>query len=360
MDHWAAHRVQCLELAHKIAAERGGRCLAFEYKNANTKMEWECRKGHRWFAKLNHVKDSGSWCPSCAKLAKKNPKLIEVARKIAENRGGRCLSVSCGTIQEKLRWQCSKGHEWDAPLSRVKHANAWCYNCHYMQAFGNTIEFARELAQARGGRCLSNEYIPGKPLRWCCAKEHEWESKIGNIKAGCWCPICIGRYDHLEKMRQVAQERGGRCLADQYINIKHPVEWQCAKSHTWAATADSVLNNGRWCPHCSYRSEQAVREIFEQQTGQKFPKMRKILAEQRLELDGYCEGMRIAFEYQGIQHYEYVPHFHRNGPQDFESQKARDVRKYEQCLDAMVALIIVPYNQFDHEKYIRDQLVGML
>jgi hypothetical protein len=79
-------------------------------------------------------------------------------------------------------------------------------------------------------------------------------------------------YGAKQKMRQVARERGGQCLAERYVGIKQPEAWKCAKDHIWTATADSILNGGTWCPSCPYRSEQAVREIFERQTHRKSPK----------------------------------------------------------------------------------------
>lgn len=52
-----------------LAAARGGRCLSTEYANNSTKMEWECHRGHRWHARCASVM-KGSWCPSCAILAR--------------------------------------------------------------------------------------------------------------------------------------------------------------------------------------------------------------------------------------------------------------------------------------------------
>ena len=37
-----------IEECHNIAKERGGKCLSKEYVNINTKMNWECKKGHIW------------------------------------------------------------------------------------------------------------------------------------------------------------------------------------------------------------------------------------------------------------------------------------------------------------------------
>jgi hypothetical protein len=60
-----------------------------------------------------------------------------------------------------------------------------------------------------------------------------------------------------------------------------------------------------------------------------------------LELDGYCEELGVAFEYHGIQHREFVPHFHRGGAGDLEDQQARDRVKAEACEKEGVELLVV-------------------
>jgi len=50
----------------QFAKRKGGKCLSEEYINAKTKLEWECRKGHRWFATPDNV-TRGTWCPICRK-----------------------------------------------------------------------------------------------------------------------------------------------------------------------------------------------------------------------------------------------------------------------------------------------------
>ena len=54
-----------IDQLHQIAEERGGKCLSDVCKNANTKLLWECAKGHHWEAMPNNIK-RGTWCPSCA------------------------------------------------------------------------------------------------------------------------------------------------------------------------------------------------------------------------------------------------------------------------------------------------------
>ena len=77
-------------------------------------------------------------------------------------------------------------------------------------------------------------------------------------------------------------------------------------NHEWEVTYHSFTG----CPKCaSYRTENMCREIFERVFEHKFPKCRPNWLE-RLELDGYCEELRIAFEYNGQQHYEMIPFFH--------------------------------------------------
>jgi hypothetical protein len=74
------------------------------------------------------------------------------------------------------------------------------------------------------------------------------------------------------------------------------------------------------------------------------------------QFDGYCEKLQLAFEYNGRQHYEYVPHFHRNGPQDLEDQQERDRRKDEISFNNYVTIIVVPYWIADKRAYIEKEL----
>ena len=53
-----------------IAEARGGKLISTEYINIDTKLEWECSEGHRWWQKPDHIKNTGTWCAKCA-FAKK-------------------------------------------------------------------------------------------------------------------------------------------------------------------------------------------------------------------------------------------------------------------------------------------------
>ena len=39
---------------------------------------------------------------------------IEEMQKLAEERGGKCLSKKYRNRYSKLTWQCKEGHQWDA------------------------------------------------------------------------------------------------------------------------------------------------------------------------------------------------------------------------------------------------------
>jgi hypothetical protein len=54
---------------YSVAAERGGRCLTERYSNSQTRLEWECKRGHQWLASFNSIKQ-GSWCPECRAAAR--------------------------------------------------------------------------------------------------------------------------------------------------------------------------------------------------------------------------------------------------------------------------------------------------
>jgi hypothetical protein len=76
-----------------------------------------------------------------------------------------------------------------------------------------------------------------------------------------------------------------------------------------------------------------------------------------LELDCFCGELKLAVEYNGRQHYEYVPFFHKN-KEDFLNGKYRDELKRRMCRDNGITLIEVPYTirVNDIEAYLTKQL----
>jgi len=61
-----------------------------------------------------------------------------------------------------------------------------------------------------------------------------------------------------------------------------------------------------------------------------------------LELDCYNPDLKIACEYNGVQHYKYTPYFHKN-KDSFQNQKYRDYMKRDLCIKNGILLIEVPY-----------------
>lgn len=62
-----------------------------------------------------------------------------------------------------------------------------------------------------------------------------------------------------------------------------------------------------------------------------------------LELDCYNQNLQIALEYQGIQHFQFTPFFHKT-KHDFLQQQKRDQLKRELCLKNNVILLEVPFS----------------
>ncbi len=233
----------------KIANKRKGKCLSDVYFNAKTKLLWECKEGHQWEATPGNIKQ-GQWCPKCGmkRGAESRKSNIKEMQKIAKKRNGKCLSEKYINNNTKLLWQCKEGHQWEAKPGHIKK-DSWCPYCSGTVKL--TIEEMRDIAKERGGRCLSNIYINSKTkLLWECKEGHQWEATPSKIKHGQWCPYCAGMVKlTIKEMKSVAKKREGRCLSAVYINARSNLLWECKKGHQWEATPGSI-NSGTWCPQC--------------------------------------------------------------------------------------------------------------
>jgi hypothetical protein len=113
----------------------------------------------------------------------------------------------------------------------------------------------------------------------------------------------------LYELEEVALARGGKLLSTIYINVDATYDFECSLGHKFSNSFNRVVGRGQWCPTCNKgsKSEEICRTTFEQIFGLEFPKKRpKWLRNSRnrqMEIDGYCEELKIGFEYQGIQHF---------------------------------------------------------
>ena len=340
----AGNRRGTIEDLRAVAAKKEGECLSVEYLGDDKNHLWRCREGHEWPALPTNVK-KGSWCPDCAGNRRGS---IEILQKVAEDHKGRCLSNEYLGALAKHQWECSEGHRWWGAANNVVFGT-WCPTC--AKNIPMTLEDAKAVAISNGGVCLSKTYTDrNEHLRWRCSEGHEWPTSMASVQMGHWCPKCsgVGRIT-IEELQELARSRGGECLSGQVESGERHVRWQCSDGHEWMSVPNSI-KSGSWCPECAAgKSERACRAILGKLLGVPFSKSPlgrlpwlKNTRGKAMELDGYYAQLELAFEYHGRQHYEFLPHFHRN-----ESALLRrvedDQTKMALCEQNGVRLIVVPY-----------------
>ena len=74
-----------------------------------------------------------------------------------------------------------------------------------------------------------------------------------------------------------------------------------------------------------------------------------------LELDRYCKQLKLAFEFDGIQHHEYQNLFHKS-EREFNRQSQRDEMKNRKCKRQGTTLTRIKYDVTDPTGYIRERI----
>lgn len=229
-----------LAALHAIAHGHGGRCFARDYPGYQGRAEYQCKAGHRWTT-TSAIILGGSWCPSCRHWG--DDKLVRI-QEIARDRGGRCLSTAYVRGDEKLRFCCARGHEWETKAAKIRKGH-WCKRCR------TTLDDINALAAKHGGRCLSPASVEVDALfQWECARGHRFESRLRNIRLGTWCQECRREDGWIAAVRAIAERRGGALLSQRNLRSDVKLRWRCAEGHEWRSLPKNILNN-RWCPACA-------------------------------------------------------------------------------------------------------------
>lgn len=216
------------------------------------------------------------------------------------------------------------------------------------------IEYMYNLAKEREGKCLSNEFISLKhKLIWECKEGHIWTAEPKRtIFRQQWCPRCSKKNSGvkkptIEELQKIANDRGGKLISTTFENCYDKLTWECAYGHRWEIGYTVIKHNKRWCPKCriSY-GENISREVLETIFNKPFPitKPEWLInpeTQRTLELDGYNEELKLAFEYNGVQHYE--NNIYSKTKNQLETQLNRDNIKKQICEKKGIKIITIPH-----------------
>lgn len=121
-----------IHLARSIAEQNEGYCLSESCESQNFPLLFKCKLGHIW--KTNEVLISSSWCSKCRNL-------LDRAKNYAA-----CFEGTCKTTiyQILLEFECKNGHTWKADSSRYMYQK-WCKQCIIDERNEKKIKIIRDL-----------------------------------------------------------------------------------------------------------------------------------------------------------------------------------------------------------------------
>lgn len=176
---------------------------------------------------------------------------LKDVKNLAQIRGGKCLSTEYINNWTPLKWMCKQGHTWDRPYDAVQQG-AWCGQCVKNDKY---LELVNEIAISKGGVCLSDLYINSQArLKFQCKNKHQFTVNYSNLKLGTWCRECYQiqrKAFELEKIKKIAIKNGGICLSTKYESKSSLLKFQCKNGHVFNRVASNTIKKkGNWCAKC--------------------------------------------------------------------------------------------------------------
>ena len=147
-------------------------------------------------------------------------------------------------------------------------------------------------------------------------------------------------------------------------NNKEDTQWVCAQGHKFDNDYNNIQQYNCFCRYCKkpFMGQMVTKLYLEGLTGLNFQTSRpKFLTYENgspLELDGYNKEAAIAFEYNGIEHYEKSA---RQSQEAFEKLQKRDTWKYQKVMENNIKLLIIKeINGKFNEQHIKNSVLDFI
>lgn len=348
----------------------------FIYENNRQKLPVKCNICDKTFEATIQSMSQGTGCVDCGRkrAADYNRDSIDSVLTIVMFRGGNIQEknqVKYVNYRTSYLVDCGKGHQWTTNLERLKRGH-WCKFC-VPHKFD--IEEVREYLANMGWILESNIYINGLTrIKMRCSVGHSLYKPFSLVKNGRKCMECynLRRGDGLrlsnESYHDAALEKGYMCL-EIPNNVHEHALWQCPKKHEWSTSYSNFVHNDTYCPECvrhqkQSRAERTLYKCLDEldlscgyEPQKKFPNLRN---RAQLSLDTFLQpdGVKIAYETDGRQHYEPVVYW--GDVEAFIRQHENDRIKERYCFENGISLIRIKYDQKTPEEIEKCVIMGMI
>lgn len=340
-----------------------------EYIKSNQDVCIICPKhGEFWQRANNHVTKKYG-CPKCkgeknsqrCKYTKEQ--FIEKSKQIHGNKYD-YSKVNYIDSETPVIIICPEHGEFpQIPSNHYKHGSG-CPECGKIQA-GKQRRIGKEnlikrFREVHGNKYdyskMSEDVIMNGDITIICPIHGEFKQTPANhLHSGCL--KCGWELTH-SKQRIPIEEFISRCKEihpeydysiTEYKGLNSNIKYICPVHGIVEQNARDHLHNKSGCPKCSKSHGEKEIEIYLKENNIKYIDQYEITIDLSINPSGYAyidfflPELNIAIEYNGIQHYKYVPYLHKGDILNFNRQQNRDdyIRNY--CKNNNIRLIEIKY-----------------
>ena len=336
--------------------------LLSEYTNARTKVSIKCLSCGEVFDKVPYlIKTEDVPCPTCLKNISSSRAMTkeEINLRLSRDKPGFHVVGECnGGMNNKCMIHHDLcGNDFEATphnLVRVPHSNKGCPYCSNTHRYTDSEICSYIISHAKGYRFVKsfydNHHLTITVIHEACG--YKYDVMFNVFTRPSRCPKCshsvLKAADEFRKEFCDLMSSEYTLLSDykgshKYVKVSHK---KCGTVYSVSPT--SILSGAR-CPKCKFsRGEQLVsRALDSLKINYEFQKkFDDCINVERLPFDFYINSLRVAIEYDGIQHYKPVEYF--GGSSKYKISHKRDLIKNKYCIEHGINLYRIPYTLSKH------------
>ena len=311
-------------------------------KETHKKFWFDCDTcPHDFESRVQHI-TGGSWCPYCCKPSRKL---------CSDNDCKYCLNNSFAsfdgkTENEKLKVDCwsDKNEITPRDVSICNGEKYWfdCDTCPH--------DFEKALCKMTGGSwcpyCVNQKLCLDNDCKYCFNKSFaSFDGKTinGILKVDCW-----------SDRNEITPREVTKCSGKKFW-------FNCDKCNYEFNSIIGIISKGCWCPKCRESKGEVKISLYIKSLGFKdnaqikFKDCKNI---NQLPFDNAIINdlpINILIEYDGELHFKSVEHF--GGKKSYKQRIKNDIIKNKYCLENKIILLRIAYTDYEHIEKLIDRVI---